>query len=67
LAILKLGRKTFNPYSKTKWLWNAKTNLIGAMAEKGFRERELAIKEDELQLRRKEEAASGWRNPLVVV
>jgi len=35
-------------------------------AEKGFRERELAIKETELELRRKEQTGSGWRNPLVV-
>jgi hypothetical protein len=34
--------------------------------ERGFRERELAIKEGELELRRKEQVGSGWRNPLVV-
>ena len=34
--------------------------------ERAFRERELAIKEGELGLRRKEQAGSGWRNPLVV-
>lgn len=34
--------------------------------EKGFRERELVIKEAELELRRNEQAGSGWRNPLVV-
>ena len=35
-------------------------------AEKNFRERELAIKEAELELERKDRASSGWRNPLVV-
>src|SRR5712692_215741 len=34
--------------------------------ERGFRERELAIKEGELELHHKEQAGSGWRNPLVV-
>src|SRR5260370_15020152 len=34
--------------------------------ERGFRERELAVKEGELQLRRKEQSGSSWRNPLVV-
>jgi hypothetical protein len=35
-------------------------------AEKNFREREIAIKEAELELQRKDQAGSGWRNPLVV-
>jgi hypothetical protein len=34
--------------------------------ERSFRERELAVKEGELEFRRKEQAGSGWRNPLVV-
>jgi len=35
-------------------------------AEKRFQERELAVKEGELELHRKEQVGSGWRNPLVV-
>ena len=42
-------------------------------AEKGFRERELLIRERdqtlreaELDLKKRESASSGWRNPLVV-
>ena len=35
-------------------------------SEKASRERELAIKEAELELRREEQAGSGWRNPPVV-
>jgi len=34
--------------------------------EMEFRKRELAVKEGELDLHRKEQAGSGWRNPLVV-
>ena len=35
-------------------------------AEKAFRERELALKEAELKLKREDEASSSWRSPLVV-
>jgi len=34
--------------------------------ERGFREREVAVKEKELELHRQEQAVSGWRSPLVV-
>jgi hypothetical protein len=34
--------------------------------EKRFRERELALKEAELKLKRDDHASSGWRSPLVV-
>jgi predicted MarR family transcription regulator len=34
--------------------------------EKAFREREISIKEAEIDLKRKEHAVSRWRNPLIV-
>jgi hypothetical protein len=34
--------------------------------ERNFRERELVVKEGELELHCKDQASSGWRNPLVV-
>jgi hypothetical protein len=36
------------------------------LTERNFRERELAIKEAELELKRWEQSSADWRNPFVV-
>ncbi|SAL88769.1 hypothetical protein AWB74_08722 [Caballeronia arvi] len=41
-------------------------DLAKWQAEKAFREREVAVKEKELTIKEAENAASKWRNPLVV-
>jgi hypothetical protein len=51
---------------------NAEDEITGSLdrekweVENKFRERELAIKEGELELQRQDQKGSGWRNPLVV-